>query len=87
VGRIRDRGSGRRSGLGLAAEELLLAEAKQGLKAVDLGWELGLALEGAAMHGLPIGGLAPGLELLLQAWTNRTGALGNRRSGTDRTGR
>src|SRR5262249_7269520 len=70
VGRIRGRRGGRRGGLGLAAEELLIAEPKQGLKPVDLGLELGLAFEGAAMHGLPIGGLSPGLELLLQAWAN-----------------
>ena len=78
-------GVGRRGGLGLSAEELLLAEAEQGLKPLDLGLELGLAFEGAAMHGLPVGGLPPRLELLLQAWANRTGALGKRRSGTDGT--
>ena len=33
----------------LSAEELLLAEAKEGLKPLDLGLELGLAIEGAAM--------------------------------------
>ena len=71
----------------VCAEELLLAEAKQGLKPVDLGLELGLAFEGAAMHGLPVGGLPPGLELLLQAWANRTGALRKRRSGADGRGR
>jgi hypothetical protein len=67
-------------GLGLSAEELLLAEAKHGLKPLDLGLEFGLAFEGAAMHGLPIGDLPPGLELLLQAWANRTGALRDGRS-------
>ena len=81
-GADRGRRSGRRGGLGLSAEELLLAEPDQSLESVDLGLELGLAFEGAAMHGLPVGGLAPGLELLLQARANRTGALGQRRCGT-----
>jgi hypothetical protein len=79
-GRVRGRGlrgggSGRGGGLGLAAEELLLAEAELGLESVDLGLELGLAFQGSAMHGLPVGGLAPGLELLLEAGANRTRAL------------
>jgi hypothetical protein len=78
---------GRGGGLGLSTEELLLAHAKPSLKPVDLGLELGLAFEGAAMHGLPVGGLAKRLEFLLQSWANRTGALGKRRSGTDRFGR
>jgi hypothetical protein len=73
-------------GLGLSAEELLLAEPEEGLKPLDLGLELGLAIEGAAMHSLPVGGLAPGLELLLQAWADRTGALGDGRGGADGTG-
>jgi hypothetical protein len=75
------------AGLGLSAEELLLAEAEPRLEPIDLGFELGLAFEGAAMHGLPIGGLAIRLEFLLQSWANRTGALGKRRSGTDGFGR
>jgi hypothetical protein len=72
-------------GLGFSAEELLLAEAEEGLKPVDLGLEFGLAFEGAAMHGLPVGGLAPGLELLLQARANRTGAVGDGWSRADRS--
>ena len=86
-GRQRGRRFGRGGGLGLSAEELLLADAKQRLKPIDLGLKLGLAFEGAAMHGLPVGGLPPGLELLLQAWANRTGALRDGRSGADGTGR
>jgi hypothetical protein len=85
LGRIRDGRSGGRGGLGLLAEELLLAEPDQGLEAVDLGLELGLAFEGAAMHGLPVGGLAPRLELLLEARANRTRPLGQRWCGTSRT--
>jgi hypothetical protein len=84
-GRVGRFGGG--AGLGLSAEELLLAEAQQRLKPVDFGLELRLAFEGAAMHGPPVGGLPPGLELLLQAWANRAGALRDRRSGADRTGR
>jgi hypothetical protein len=79
--------SGRSGGLGFSAEELLLAEAEEGLKLLDLGLELGLACEDAAMLGLPVGGLPPGLELLLQAWANRTGALRDGRSRADGTGR
>ena len=78
---------GRGGGFGLSAEELLLAEAKESLEPFDLGLELGLALEDAAMLGLPVGGLPPGLELLLQAWADRTGALGDGGCGADGTGR
>jgi hypothetical protein len=85
VGWIGGRRGGGRGGLGLAAEELLLTKPEQGLESIDLGLEFGLALEGAAMHGLPVGGLAPGLELLLEARANRTGALRQRRGGTDRS--
>ena len=59
MGRIRGRWSRRRGGLGLAPEELLLAEADQGLKPLDLGLELGLTFESPAVHGLPVGGLTP----------------------------
>jgi len=83
LGRIRSRGSGGCGGLGLAAEELLFAKPEQGLESVDLGLELGLAFEGATMHGSPVGGLAPGLELLLEARANRTGALRQGRGGAD----
>jgi hypothetical protein len=86
-GRPRGRRFGRGGGLGLSTEELLLAHAEQRLQAVDLGLELGLTREGAAMHGLPVGGLAPGLELLLQAWANRARTLRDRRSGADGTRR
>src|SRR5205807_9021405 len=78
-------GGGRRNGLGLAAEALLLAEAHQGWESVDLGLESGLAPQGAAMHGPPVGGLAPGLELLLQPRANRTGTLRQERGGTGRS--
>jgi len=78
---------GRRGGLGLSTEELLLPEAEQRLEPVHLGLELSLAFEGAAMHGLPIGGLSPGLKLLFQARANRTGAVRDGRSRADRTGR
>ena len=43
--------------------------------------------EGAAMLGLPVGGLSPGLELLVQAWADRTGALGDGRCGAEGIGR
>jgi hypothetical protein len=63
-------------GVGLAPEELLLAEAELGLEPSDLVFERRLAFDGPLMHGLPVGGLAPGLELLGQAWADRTGPLG-----------
>ena len=71
------------AGLGLPAEELLFAEAEQRLEPVDLGLKLGLALEGLAMPAPPIGGLPPGLELLLQAWADRAGTWRDRRRGAD----
>src|SRR5262249_34385535 len=37
--------------------------------------ELVLALAGALVHGLPVAGLSPGLELLGEAWANRTGTV------------
>jgi len=39
------------------------------------------------MLGLPVGGLSPGLELLLQAWTDRTGTLRDGWGGADGIGR
>jgi hypothetical protein len=78
---------GRGGSLGLSTEELLFAEAEESLEPLDLGLELSLALEDATMLGLPVGGLPPGLELLLQAWADRTRALGDGRSGTDGIGR
>ena len=59
--------------LGLASEELLLAEAELGLERGDLLLELGLAGHGAVEHGLVVGGLTPGLELLGQPWADRAG--------------
>ena len=85
AGQIRGRRRRRRGSFRLAAEELLLPEPDQGLESGDLGLELGLTVQGATMHGLPVGGLAPRLELLLQARANRTGALRQRRGGTDRS--
>ena len=84
LGRTWSRRSGGRGGFGLAAEELLLPEPELRLEPLDLGPELGLALQGAAMHGLPVGGLAPRLELLLQPWANRTRALRQGRGRTER---
>ena len=52
-GGVGGRGSGRGSGLGLTPEELLLAESKQSLELVILGFELFLAIEGAGVHSLP----------------------------------
>lgn len=66
-------GGGRGSsgaGLGLAAEELLLAEAQLGAELFDLLLEEGLALDGTVLQGLPVASLAPGLELLGQAWAD-----------------
>ena len=42
------------------------------------------ALQGAVVHGLPVAGLSPGLELLGQAWANGAGAV---RDGGGRAGR
>jgi hypothetical protein len=81
------RGSGRGSRLRLTPEELLLAESKQGLELVVLGFELGLAIEGAGVHRLPVAGEPIRLELLLQPRADRTGTLRQRRGGTDRSGR
>ena len=89
LGRVCERG--RRFGRGgrfcLSTEELLLAEANECLQSLDLGLEFGLAFEGAAVHALPIGGLPPGLELLLQSRANRTRALRDGRSRADGAGR
>jgi hypothetical protein len=89
LGRVCERG--RRFGRGgrfcLSTEELLLAEANEGLQPLVLGLEFGLAFEGAAMHALPRGGLSPGLKLLLQSRANRTRALRNGRSRADGAGR
>ena len=58
-----------------------------GLEALILLVEEFFPLDGPPMHGLPVGGLAPGLEFLLQARADRTGALGKGRGGADGTGR
>src|SRR5437762_6278034 len=86
-GGVGGRGSGRGSGLGLTPEELLLAESKQSLELVILGFELFLAIEGAGVHSLPVAGEAVRLELLLQAGADRTRPRRQRRCGTDRGGR
>ena len=70
---------GRGARLGLAAEELLLAETQLGAELFDLLLEESLTLDGAIMHGLPVAGLTPGLELLGQAWADGTGAVRDRR--------
>jgi hypothetical protein len=74
-------GSG--AGLGLRAEELLLAETELGAELFDLLLEEGLPLHGAVVHGLPVAGLTPGLELHGEARADRTGAVGKggRRAG------
>jgi len=53
----------------------LLAEAQLGAELFDLLLEAGFALQGAVMHGFPVAGLPPGLELLGQARTDGTGAI------------
>ena len=40
-----------------------------------------IALNGSVMHGLPVGGLSPGLELLSQPWADRARSLGDGGSG------
>ena len=85
--RIRGRRSRRRSGLGLAPKELLLAKTDHRLEPLNFGFELGLALKGSGVLGLPVGGLTKRLEILIQPWANRTGTLRQGRSGTDRSSR
>ena len=87
----RSRRSGRSVGsvdggrsLGLAPEELLFEEADPGVELLVLLIEEWLAWDGPLMHGLPVGSLTPGLELLGQAWADRARPLGN---GGSRTGR
>jgi hypothetical protein len=75
AGSIRGRRSRRRGGLGLASKELLLAKTDHRLEPLDLGFELGLALEGSGMLGLPVGGLTKRLEILIQPRANRTRTL------------
>jgi hypothetical protein len=78
-------GSG--AGLGLFAEELLLAETQLSAELFDLLLEMGGTLDRAVVHGLPVGGLSPGLELDGEAWANGTGAVREGRCGAGRRGR
>jgi hypothetical protein len=55
-------GGGRR--VGLATEELLFEEPDAGLELLVLCMEELLSLDSALVHGLPVGGLTPGLERL-----------------------
>jgi hypothetical protein len=87
AGRTRGRWSRRRGGLGLAPKELLLAKPDHCLEPLDLGFELGLALKGSGMLGLPVGGLTKRLEILIQPRANRTRTFRQRWSGTDRSSR
>jgi hypothetical protein len=82
-GRSVGTGDGGRS-LGLASEELLFEGPDAGVELLVLLGEELLAPEGPLVHGLPVGGLSPGLELLFQAWTDRARRL---RDGRSRTGR
>jgi hypothetical protein len=86
-GSIGGRRSRRRSGLCLAAEELLLAKTKLGLESLDLEFELGLALEGSGVLGLVVGGLTKRLEILIEPRANRTRTHRQGRSRTDRSTR
>src|SRR5271170_4215420 len=86
AGRVRGRRSGRRGGLGLATEELLLAKTDQRLEPLDLDLEFGLALQGPGVLGLVVGGLTKRLEILIQSRANRTRALRQGRSRADRSG-
>jgi hypothetical protein len=87
AGRIRGRRSRRRGGLGFAPKELLVAKTDHRLEPLNLGFELGLALKGSGVLGLPVGGLTKRLEILFQPWANRTRTLRQGRSGTDRSSR
>ena len=78
----RRRGSGR--GLGLAAKEVLRAEAQLGAELFDLLAEKGLAVAGTLGHGLPVGGLRPGLKCVGEARASRTRAVGDGGRGTGR---
>jgi hypothetical protein len=85
VGRRGHRGRcGGGAGLYLAAEELLFAETQLGAELFVLLPQQGFALEGALVHGLPVAGGSPGLEFLGEAWTHRTRAIGQGRSGATR---
>ena len=68
-------GGGRR--VGPAPEELLFEEPDAGLELLVLLVEEPLSLDSAMVHGLPVGSLAPGLELLGQAWADRARSQGD----------
>jgi hypothetical protein len=73
--------------IGLASKELLLAKTNHRLEPLDLGFELGLALKGSGVLGLPIGGLTKRLEIVIQPWVNRIWTHRQGWSGTDRSSR
>jgi len=74
VGACRRRGGrGRGRRFGLAAEQLLFAEAELGFEFDDALLELGRAFKGALVHGLPVGGRAVGFKFLGEAWADGTG--------------
>src|SRR5277367_190800 len=83
VGCIRSGRSRRRGGLGFAPKELLLSKTDHCLEPLDFDFELGLALQGSGVLGLPVGGLTKRLEILIEPRANRTGGLGERRSRTN----
>src|ERR1700681_2617382 len=82
----RSRNGGRRGrlGLGLAAEQLLFAEAELGFEFGEALLECSFALDRPLMHGLPVSGLAIGFKLLGQAWADGTGTEGEWGRGTRR---
>jgi hypothetical protein len=79
----RRHGRGRRgAGLGLAAEELLLAQTQLGAEVFVLLAEQRFAFDSALVLGLPITGLPPGRELNGEAWADGTGTIREGRRGT-----
>lgn len=72
------------AGFGLAAEELLLPEAQLGAELFVFLPQQGFTLQGTLVHGLPVAGGAPRLELLGEARADRTRAIGKGRSGASR---
>ena len=82
-GRGRGRGGTR---LGLAAEELLLAQTQLVRGVGRFPNAAGLRVRGHVGARFPVTGLPPGLELDGQAWADGTRAVGERRCGADRAG-
>ena len=81
----RGRARGRRgAGFGFAAEELLLAQAQLGAELFDLLLEEGLALEGAAVQGLPVARLTPRFKLQGKARADGARAVREGGRGADR---